>query len=72
MTEPPRSSDPGPSPGEPPSTPDLAARRKAIEMAMASETELYHERMAAYQRQLADLERQAIKSADCSPQSARP
>jgi hypothetical protein len=71
MIEPPRSSDPSSDKPQPGSTPDLAARKKAIEMAIASETELYRERMAAYQRQLADVEREAIKSADDEPQSAR-
>lgn len=39
-------------------TPELAARKKMIELAIVSETELYRERMAAYGRQLADIERE--------------
>jgi hypothetical protein len=75
MIEPPRSSGPSSDKPLPGYTPDLAARRKAIEMAIASETELYRERMAAYQHQLAEIERQSMPSADTSaddePQSAR-
>ena len=40
-------------------TAELADRRKALRMAIAAETELYRERMAAYERQLADIEREA-------------
>ena len=65
MTKLPQSAHPRHSPEKPPPryTPELAARKKALEMMIASETELYQERMTAYESQLADIEREAMRSA---------